>query len=113
MEQDESKLKTLAFFEEIQKYYESKVEITEGLCTSNGEFSAENTTWNLFEFYLVRSAYRNNGARFMMEGKGIYYELDAHAIVSLHQSGRNRFEFIEQLSETVFRITKLRFHYKY
>lgn len=112
MEQ-ENKQKTLSFFEEIQKYYESKVEITEGLCTSKGDFSAENTTWNLFEFHLVRSAYRNNGARFMMEGDGVYYELDAHAIISLNQPGRNKFEFIEQLSENVFRITKLRFHYKY
>jgi hypothetical protein len=113
MEKEESKLNTLAFFEEIQKYYQSKVEITEGLCTSNGDFSAENTTWNLFEFNLIRSAYRNNGDRFMMEGDGIYYELDAHAIISINQSGRNKFEFIEKLSETVFRITKLRFHYKY
>jgi hypothetical protein len=27
--------------------------------------------------------------------------------------GRHKFEFIEQYSETVFRITKIRFHYKY
>jgi len=113
MNTEETKIKILEFFEEIQKYYDSKVEITEGLCTSSGDFSAENTTWNLFEFNLVRSAYRNNGARFMMEGDGLYYELNAHAILSLNQLGRHKFEFIEQLSESVFRITKLRFHYKY
>lgn len=113
MSTEETKIKILEFFEEIQKYYTSKVEITEGLCASSGDFSAENTTWNLFEFHLVHSAYRNNGARFMMEGEGTYYELDAHAIVSLSQPGRHKFEFVEQLGETVFRITKLRFHYKY
>ena len=110
---EETNTNIIYFFETISKYYGSKIEITEGLCTSSGDFSAENSTWNLLEFELIRSAYRNNGARFMMEGNGVYYELDAHAIVSLNQSGRNKFEFIEQLSETVFRITKLRFHYKY
>lgn len=113
MNTEANKTKILEFFEEIQKYYESKVEITEGLCTSSGDFTAENTTWNLFEFNLVRSAYRNNGARFMMEGNGFYYEIDAQSILSLNQPGRHKFEFVEQLSENVFRITKLRFHYKY
>ncbi|MCG2610509.1 hypothetical protein LZZ90_03185 [Flavobacterium sp. SM15] len=103
----------LHFFEDIQKYYGSKTEIIEGICTSSGDFSADFSTWNLFEFDLIRSAYRRTGDRFMIEGEGMYYEISATSIVSFLQPGRNKFEFIEQLSENVYRITKLRFHYKY
>jgi hypothetical protein len=84
------------YFENIDKYYGSKTEITEGLCTDIHDLDANHTTWNLSEFELIRSAYRNTGDKFMMEGLG-----------------RHKFEFIEQYSETVFRITKIRFHYKY
>jgi len=49
----------------------------------------------------------------MMEGDKMYYEIGANAIVSLEEPGRNKFEFIEQYGDSVFRITKIRFHYKY
>lgn len=113
MSSEETNLKILEFFEVIEKYYGCKTELTEGICASSDDFSPDLTTWNLFEFELVRSAYRNHGARFMMEGSGMYYEIDARSIVSLTQPGRNKFEFIEKLGENVYRITKLRFHYKY
>lgn len=113
MTNQEDNQSIIDFFEKIEKYYGSKTEITEGICTSHGDFSANHTTWNLFEFDLVRSAYRNNGARFMMEGSGMYYEIDAQSIIALNQPGRNKFEFVEKLGENVYRITKLRFHYKY
>ena len=101
------------FFENIQKYYGSKTEITEGLTTNIEDVDAKNTTWNLSEFDLVRSAYRENGNKFMLEGKGTYYEIAALNIISLEKLGRNKFQFIEKYGETVFRITKIRFHYKY
>ncbi|GAA4774549.1 MULTISPECIES: hypothetical protein [Flavobacterium] len=113
MTDQEDNQSIIDFFEKIEKYYGSKTEITEGICTSNGDFNANYTTWNLFEFDLIRSAYRNNGARFMMEGNGMYYEIDAQSIIALNQPGRNKFEFVERLADNVFRITKLRFHYKY
>ena len=101
------------FFEEIQKYYGSKTEITQGLFTQIDNLDANQTTWNLSEFELVRSAYRNSGGKFMLEGNGTYYEISAEKIISFTQNGRNKFEFIEQYNETFFRITKIRFHYKY
>lgn len=101
------------FFENIQKYYGSKTEITEGLTIDFENIDAKSTTWNLSEFDLLRSAYRENGNKFMLEGKGMYYEISASNIISLEKLGRNKFEFIEKYSETVFRITKIRFHYKY
>lgn len=101
------------FFENIEKYYGSKTEITEGLCIAISNFNPKNATWNLSEFQLIRSAYRNNGDRLMMEGEKMYYEISANQIIHFKQEGRNKFEFIEQYGETVFRITKIRFHYKY
>ncbi len=103
----------LSFFEHIDKYYGSKTEITEGLCTDMEALEANLTTWNLSEFELIRSAYRKNGDKFMIEGSNIYYEISAGRIISFEQLGRHKFEFIEQYGDSVFRITKISFHYKY
>ena len=103
----------IAFFESIEKYYGCKTEITQGLFSELDNLDANLTAWNLSEFVLMRSAYRNSGDKFMLEGKGTYYEISAEKIIDFKQTGRNKFEFIEQYSETVFRITKIRFHYKY
>ena len=101
------------FFENIATYYGIKTEITQGLFSELGHFDADLTAWNLSEFVLIRSAYRNSGAKFMMEGNGTYFEISAEKIISFQKNGRHKFEFIEKYSDTVFRITKIRFHYKY
>ena len=49
----------------------------------------------------------------MFEGSAMYYEISGERIIDFKQPGRNKFEFIEQYSDSVFRITKIRFHYKY
>jgi hypothetical protein len=109
----ENKEMIITFFENIEKYYGCKTEITEGLSNEIDNLDPKFTTWNLSEFNLIRSAYRNEGGKFMLEGNNMYYELAANLIVSLKVLGRNKFEFVEQYSATVFRITKIRFHYKY
>lgn len=103
----------ILFFENIDKYYGSKTEIMQGLCSELDSLDANLTAWNLSEFELVRSAYRNNGGKFMFEGKGTYYEISGNRIIDFKKNGRNKVEFIEQYSETVYRITKIKFHYKY
>jgi hypothetical protein len=105
--------KIIQFFENIEKYYGCKTEITEGLYCKSEINNPDFTTWNLSEFTLIRSGYRNNGERFMFEGEKMYFEISAKNIISLEEPGRNKFDFIEQYSETVFRITKIRFHHKY
>jgi hypothetical protein len=113
MNSEDLNSKIIDFFEKIEKYYGSKTEITEGLFSELDNLDAHLTTWNLSEFELIRSAYRKNGLKFMMEGTNMYYEIAAEKIIQFKQPGRNKFEFIEQYSDTVFRITKIRFHYKY
>jgi hypothetical protein len=103
----------LQYFESIAKYYGSKTEITEGLCSERDQLDAQQTTWNLSEFELIRSAYRKTGNKFMMEGDTMYYEIAADRIIEFKHLGRNHFEFIEKYGESVYRITKIRFHYKY
>lgn len=110
---DELRAQIVLFFEEIPKYYGSVTEITEGLYAHGEVFDASLTTWNLSEFTLVRSAYRNNGARLMMEGEKMYYEISAERLVDFKQPGRNVFEFVERYGQNVYRITKVRFQYKY
>ncbi|AWG27147.1 hypothetical protein [Flavobacterium kingsejongi] len=107
----EKNTQIISFFENIEKYYGSKTEITEGLCTKADDFDTHFTTWNLSEFTLIRSGYRKNGDRMMLEGKKMYYEISAARIVNFEQKGRNVFEFIEIYSDSVFRITTLKFHY--
>lgn len=109
---EETNLEIIHFFETISKYYGSKTEISSGISTQIEDISVD-STWNLFEFTLIQSAYRNEGNKFMLEGGKVYFEMSAKHLINFKQSGRNKFEFIEQYSETVFRITKLRFHYKY
>jgi hypothetical protein len=113
MTDEELKSNVLKFFEEIQKYYGSKTEITSGLYTNMEDFDSHNITWNLSEFELIRAAYRKKGERFMMEGKSMYVELSAKNILSFEKKGRNKFEFIEQYSPSVYRMTTIKFNYKY
>lgn len=103
----------ISFFETISKYYSCKTEISSGITTHFGEDTAKDSTWNLFEFELIQSAYRTEGNKFMLEGKGVYYEMSAQNLIAFEQKGRHKFEFIEQYGDSVFRITEIRFHYKY
>ena len=113
MESEEQNLKLISFFETIDKYYGCKTEITEGLYSNDAQLDANFTTWNLSEFNLIRSAYRKNGDRFMIEGDKMYYEISAKILIDFKQPGRHKYEFIEQYSDTIFRITKIWFHYRY
>ncbi len=109
----EIKAQLVNFFENISKYYGCKTEITEGLYSRYDDFDAKLTTWNLSEFVLLRSAYRNNGDRLMMEGEKMYYEISARLIFDFKQPARNTFEFVELYGDSVYRITKVKFHSKY
>ncbi|MBC7524433.1 MAG: hypothetical protein H7239_08360 [Flavobacterium sp.] len=113
MNSDKLKLDIVSFFEAIEKYYGCKTEITEGLFSDYDDLDASLTTWNLSEFELIRSAYRKNGNRFMFEGNKMYYEISGERIIDFKQPGRHKFEFIEQYSESVFRITRIKFDNKY
>lgn len=101
------------FFEQIEKYYGSKIEIAEIITPSTENFDRKAATWSLFEFYLIRSAYRTSGNKFMLEGNGTYYEIAAENIVNFTKTGRHKYEFVEHYGTTFLRITKLRFLYKY
>jgi hypothetical protein len=113
MNLDELNTTVLSFFETIEKYYGCKTEITEGLFSDHHDLDPEFTTWNLSKFDLIRSAYRKKGGRFMLEGSSMYYEISGERIVEFKQPGRHKYEFVEQYSETVFRITKIKFDSKY
>ena len=113
MNPTETNDKVLAFFENIQQYYGVKTEITDGLYSRWDDFDASLTTWNLSEFTLVRSAYRKNGDRFMIEGEQRYYEISAKLIVDFKQPRRHTYEFVELYGTDVYRITKIKFDSKY
>ena len=105
--------KVLAFFENIQKYYGIKTEITEGLYSRFEDFDASLTTWNLSEFTLIRSAYRKHGDRFMLEGEKMYYEISAKMIVDFKNPRRHTYEFVELYGTDVYRIIKIKFQDNY
>lgn len=103
----------ILFFETISKYYSCKTEISSGITSHIGEDTAKDSTWSLFEFALIQSAYRTDGNKFMLEGEAVYYEMSAQHLIAFEQKGRNKFEFVEQYGDDIFRITRIRFHYKY
>ncbi len=113
MKSDELNTKIILFFEKIEKYYGSKTEISDALFHITAIDDDKLKTWNLSEFELIRAAYRENGQRFMLEGSNKYFEIAAENIINLEILGRNKFQFTEQYSDSIFRITKIRFHYKY
>ncbi len=113
MNSEETKQKVVAFFESIEKYYGCKTEITAGLYSRHEDFEASATTWNLSEFTLIRSAYRNHGDRLMMEGEKLYYEISARLLVDFKHPRRHTYEFVELYGTDVYRITKVTFHSKY
>jgi hypothetical protein len=90
MNAEELHATVLAFFENIEKYYGCKTEITEGLFSEIDNLDNHLTTWSLSEFDLVRSAYRKKGLKFMMEGANRYYEISADKIIELKQPGRHK-----------------------
>ena len=106
------KAKILIFFQNIEQYYECKTEITSGIYTINETFNAKNTTWNLSEFTLVRSAYRHNGSRLMIEGHKMYYEFSASAIIDFKHHKEHCYEIVESYAGVTFRITKIKFYIK-
>ncbi|HEU0136897.1 MAG TPA: hypothetical protein VFQ50_06365 [Flavobacterium sp.] len=110
---DETTNKVIGFFENVDKYYGCKTEITAGLYSMTENFDAHSTTWNLSEFTLIRSAYRKTGDRLMFEGETMYYEISAGILIDFKQPSRHTFEFVEQYGIAVFRITKIKFHSKY
>lgn len=112
MQEDFTK-EIITFFETIEKYYGSKIEVSIGLFSEKEISNNSLATWNLLEFNLIQSGYRKTGDKFMVEGNGIYFELSAEKLINFKQTGRHKFEFIEQYNESLYRITKMRFHYKY
>ena len=103
----------LLFFQNIEKYYGCKTEITSGIYTVSESFNAKNTTWNLSEFTLIRSAFRREGERIMIEGEKMYYEISATNIIDFKQPARHSYEVVEAYGGNTFRITKIKFHSKY
>mgnify|MGYP000893567192 CR=1 FL=1 len=110
---EEIRSQILDFFESIDQYYGCKTEIVEGIHLSHEADNAQKSTWNLSEFTLIRSAYRNTGEHFMLEGEKMYYEISAAKLVDFKQTKRHSYELMEQYADSVFRITKFRFHSKY
>lgn len=110
---DALRKKVVSFFENIDSYYGSRTEITEGLYSRLDEFDPNKTTWNLLEFDLIRSAYRNGGDRLMLEGKNTYYEISAVKLVDFKKPGRHSYEFVELYGDMVYRITRITFSNKY
>lgn len=109
---NETRDKVISFFTNINQYYGCKTEITEGIYSRQDHFDAAVTTWNLSEFTLIRSAYRNAGDRMMMEGEKMYYEISAKFIVDFKEPRKDTFEFVELYGSDVYRITKVTFESK-
>ena len=76
----------ISFFETIEKYYGSKIEVSIGLFSEKEISNNSLATWNLMEFNLIQSGYRKAGDKFMVEGKGVYFELSAEKLIDFKQT---------------------------
>ena len=110
--EDFKKKQLLVFFHTITKYYGCITEITSGIYSRSDYFDAKNTTWNLSEFTLIRSAFRHDGKRFIIEGNKMYYEFSAIDIIDFKHTKEHSYEIIEAYVGVTFRITKIKFYIK-
>ena len=107
---EELKNKLITFYQECEKFYGFKIEISEAISTNSLNFDRHFTTFSNTEFILTRFNWRISGGRIMFESEKLNYEIASDRITKFTEFEQNEFEFIEMYSETVFRKTTIKIY---
>ncbi len=98
----------ITFYQECEKFYGVKIEISEAISTNTLNFDRHFTTFSNTEIILNRFGWRISGGRIMFEGKKLNYEIAVDRITNFTELEQDTFEFIEKYCETVFRKTTIK-----
>ena len=103
------KNKVLQFLENAEIFYGKNLKINESISTNGINFDRHFTTSNSMSFIVKNIACRTSGARIMLQGDELYYEIAIDLLVDFIEKEDQVFEFLEKYSENVYRKTILKF----
>lgn len=106
---EDLKNRILAFFENAEVFYGKNLKINESISTNPINFDRHFTTSTSLSFTLKNIACRISGARIMLQGEELYYEIAMDLLLDFMEKENQTFEFLEKYSENVYRKTILKF----
>ena len=106
---DDVKARLTTFADKIEMFYGRYVTISESISTNKANFDRHSSTFGNYELKLEKVTWRMCGGRITFSQADLYYEISIDNLVNFLEKERNCFEFLEQNSEAVFRMTTLKF----
>ena len=105
---EDLKNRILQFLENAEVFYGKNLKINESISTNAINFDRHFTTSNSMSFIVTNIACRTSGARIMLQGDELYYEIAIDLLVDFMEKENQVFEFLEKYSENVYRKTILK-----
>ena len=102
------KNRIFTFLENAEVFYGKNLKINNSISTNGINFNRHFTTSNLMSFIVKNIACRTSGARIMLQGDELYYEIAIDLLVDFIEKEDQVFEFLEKYSEDVYRKTILK-----
>jgi hypothetical protein len=102
------KNKVFQFLENAEVFYGKNLKINESISTNGINFDRHFTTSNSMSFIVTNIACRTSGARIMLQGEELYYEIAIDLLIDFMEKENQTFEFLEKYSENVYRKTILK-----
>ena len=99
----------IGFVENAEAFYDKTLKIHEAVSASPPLFDRHSTTFGYTAFVLKRVGWRISGGMLMLQGEEFYYEISASRIIEFNKIDANKFEIFEQLADTCYRRSTLRF----
>lgn len=101
--------KQIDFFENAQSLLGMKVHINGYLSRNKDNFDRHFTTFTTLEFEVKHIGVRISGGRASFDGDIQSYEIWVDSIVQLENPQPNEYHFLEKYSDTVYRLSILKF----
>ena len=105
---EDLKNRILQFLENAEVFYGKNLKINESISINGINFDRHFTTSNSMSFIVTNIACRTSGARIMLQGDELYYEIAIDLLVDFMEKENQVFEFLEKYSENVYRKTILK-----
>ncbi len=103
------KEKLISFFEGCESLKGKRIYVKEYISTNKCNFDRHFSTYSEMEFELRDFGVRISGGRAMFIGENQSYEIGSDLLIKFENQGDNKYELVEQYSESVFRKTILKF----
>ncbi len=98
------------FYEKIEQYFGSHIEIRTALGTNETNFDRHFTSFSIMQFKLTDFGVRFSGNRAMFMGEKQSYEIANDCLCSFSKNEqKNEFEFLEKYNEKIYRRSMVRF----